>query len=39
VVRDSAGGVVLRVAGYRTVPLPDPPPADVVEFIRVAIDG
>ncbi|MGO9284859.1 MAG: SDR family NAD(P)-dependent oxidoreductase [Mycobacterium sp.] len=29
-VRDDAGALVLRVDGYRTVPLPDPPPADVV---------
>jgi acyl transferase domain-containing protein len=39
VVRDSAGGVVLRLAGYRTVPLPDAPPDDVIAPIRAAFAG
>jgi hypothetical protein len=29
-VHDDEGTLVLRVDGYRTVPLPDPPPADIV---------
>jgi len=33
-VRDDEGTLVLRVDGYRTVPLPDPPPADVVAPMR-----
>ena len=31
---DDEGTLVLRVDGYRTVPLPDPPPADVVAPMR-----
>jgi 3-hydroxymyristoyl/3-hydroxydecanoyl-(acyl carrier protein) dehydratase len=38
-VRDGAGAVVLRVDGYRTVPLPDPPPADVIAAIRAVMTG
>ncbi|MBV8293689.1 MAG: polyketide synthase dehydratase domain-containing protein, partial [Mycobacterium sp.] len=33
-VRDEEGTVVLRVDGYRTAPLPNPPPADVVAPMR-----
>jgi hypothetical protein len=36
-VRDGTGAVVLRVEGYRTVPLPDPPPADVLAPVRHAM--
>jgi hypothetical protein len=39
VVRDGEGAVVLRVEGYRTVPLPDPLPADVHAPIRSAMCG
>ena len=38
-VRDDAGALVLRVDGYRTVPLPDPPPADVVAPMRSVMSG
>jgi hypothetical protein len=38
-VRDGAGAVVLRVDGYRTIPLPDPPPADVIAAIRAVMTG
>jgi hypothetical protein len=38
-VRDDEGGLVLRVDGYRTVPLPEPPPADVVAPIRSVMRG
>lgn len=38
-VRDGEGGPVLRVDGYRTVPLPQPPPADVVAPIRSVMRG
>ena len=38
-VHDEAGGLVLRVDGYRTVPLPDPPAPDVVAPIRSVMHG
>ena len=38
-VRDDAGALVLRVDGYRTVPLPDPPRADVVAPMRSVMSG
>jgi acyl transferase domain-containing protein/NADP-dependent 3-hydroxy acid dehydrogenase YdfG len=38
-VRDGEGRPVLRVDGYRTVPLPQPPPADVVAPIRSVMRG
>jgi hypothetical protein len=37
VVRDDAGAVVLRVEGYRTVPLPGPLPAGIQDPIRSAM--
>jgi hypothetical protein len=39
VVRDGEGATVLRVEGYRTVPLPDPLPADIQTPIRSAMSG
>ncbi|MGZ4530479.1 MAG: polyketide synthase dehydratase domain-containing protein, partial [Mycobacterium sp.] len=33
------GRLVLRVDGYRTVPLPEPPPADIVAPIRSVMSG
>ena len=39
VVRDDEGRLVLRVDGYRTVPLPEPPPANVVAPIRSVMCG
>jgi hypothetical protein len=39
VVRDAAGEVMLRLTGYRTVPLPDVPPDDVIAPIRAAFQG
>ena len=39
IVRDDEGTLVLRLDGYRTVPLPDPPPADVVAPIRAVMRG
>jgi len=36
-VRDPDGALVLRLDGYRTVPLPDPPPADVIAPIRAVM--
>ncbi len=39
VVRDGEGAAVLRVEGYRTVPLPDPLPADIHAPIRSAMSG
>ncbi|OBF53141.1 beta-ketoacyl synthase [Mycobacterium sp. 852002-53434_SCH5985345] len=38
-VRDDEGRPVLRLDGYRTVPLPQPPPADVVAPIRAVMRG
>jgi hypothetical protein len=38
-VRADDGTVVLRLDGYRTVPLPDPPPDDVVAAIRDVMSG
>ena len=38
-MRDDDGTLVLRLDGYRTVPLPDPPPADVIGPIREVIGG
>ena len=37
IVRDDDGMPVLRLDGYRTVPLPDPPPEDVVAPIRAVM--
>ena len=39
IVRDDDGSLVLRLDGYRTVPLPDPPPEDVVAPIRDVMSG
>ncbi|MGZ4528841.1 MAG: SDR family NAD(P)-dependent oxidoreductase [Mycobacterium sp.] len=39
VVHDDEGGLVLRVDGYRTVPLPESPPADIVAPIRSVMRG
>ena len=39
VVHDDDGTAVLRLDGYRTVPLPDPPPEDVVAPIRAVMGG
>ena len=39
VVRDNEGRLVLRVDGYRTVPLPEPPPANIVAPIRSVMCG
>ena len=39
VVRDDDGSLVLRLDGYRTVPLPDPPPEHVVAPIRDVMSG
>jgi NADP-dependent 3-hydroxy acid dehydrogenase YdfG len=38
-VRDGAGAVVLRLSGYRTVPLPGPLPEDVAGPIRSVMAG
>ena len=38
-VCDDDGRLVLRLDGYRTVPLPDPPPADVIAAMREVIGG
>ena len=38
-VRDDEGRLVLRVDGYHTVPLPEPPPADIVAPIRSVMRG
>ncbi len=38
-VRDDEGRLVLRVDGYRTVPLPEPPPANIVAPIRSVMCG
>ena len=38
-VRDDDGRLVLRVDGYRTVPLPEPLPADIVAPIRSVMRG
>ncbi|MGB9222999.1 polyketide synthase dehydratase domain-containing protein, partial [Mycobacterium sp.] len=38
-VYDDGGRLVLRVDGYRTVPLPDPPGPDVVAPIRSVMHG
>ena len=37
IVRDDDGMLVLRLDGYRTVTLPDPPPEDVVAPIRAVM--
>jgi NADP-dependent 3-hydroxy acid dehydrogenase YdfG len=39
VVSDRDGGVALRLDGYRTVPLPDPPPDEVLAPIQAALRG
>ncbi len=39
IVRDDDGSLVLRLDGYRTVPLPDPPPEHVVAPIRDVMSG
>jgi hypothetical protein len=39
VVRDTEGTVVVRVDGYRTVPLPDALPEDVTAPIRSVMRG
>ena len=36
-IRDDEGTLVLRVDGYRTVPLPDPPPDDIIAPIVSAM--
>ncbi|WP_156685536.1 type I polyketide synthase [Mycobacterium sp. Marseille-P9652] len=36
-VRDGDGALVLRVDGYRTVALPDPPPDDVIAPMRAVL--
>ena len=38
-VRDGEGAIVLRIEGYRTVPLPDPVPASVRAPIQSALSG
>jgi hypothetical protein len=38
-VRDEDGTLVLRLDGYRTVPLPDPPPDDVIAPIVSVMRG
>ncbi len=38
-VRDDDGTLVLRLDGYRTVPLPDPPPDDVIAPMRSVMRG
>ena len=38
-VRDDEGTLVLRLDGYRTVPLPNPPPPDVVAPMRSVMRG
>ncbi len=38
-VHDDDGTLVVRLDGYRTVPLPDPPPADVITPMRAVIGG
>jgi NADP-dependent 3-hydroxy acid dehydrogenase YdfG len=38
-VRDDGGALVLRLDGYRTVPLPDPPPDDVITPIASIMRG
>jgi NADP-dependent 3-hydroxy acid dehydrogenase YdfG len=38
-VRDAEGTLVLRLDGYRTVPLPDLPTADVIAPIQAAMGG
>jgi hypothetical protein len=38
-VRDRSGGLVLRLDGYRTVPLPDSPPADIVAPMQSVMRG
>ncbi|MDR3658599.1 MAG: SDR family NAD(P)-dependent oxidoreductase, partial [Mycobacterium sp.] len=38
-VRDDDGTPVLRLDGYRTVPLPDPPPDDVIAPLRSVMRG
>jgi len=38
-VFDDDGKVVLRLDGYRTVPLPDPPPEDIVAVMRSVMQG
>jgi hypothetical protein len=38
-VHDNDGVLVLRLDGYRTVPLPDPPPDDVIAPIVSVIRG
>jgi NADP-dependent 3-hydroxy acid dehydrogenase YdfG len=38
-VRDHDGALVLRLDGYRTVRLPDPPPDDVVAPMRAVMRG
>jgi hypothetical protein len=38
-VLDENGTLVLRLDGYRTVPLPDPPPADVIAPLRSVMRG
>ncbi|MGO9928078.1 MAG: SDR family NAD(P)-dependent oxidoreductase [Mycobacterium sp.] len=38
-VHDDDGTLVLRLDGYRTVPLPDPPPDDVIAPMRAVLGG
>ncbi len=38
-VRDDDGNLVLRVDGYRTVPLPEAMPADIIAPIRSVLHG
>ena len=38
-VHDDDGTLILRLDGYRTIPLPDPPPADVIAPMRAVIGG
>ncbi len=38
-VRDEHGALVLRLDGYRTVPLPDAPPDDVIAPMRAVLHG
>ncbi|HYB36358.1 MAG TPA: SDR family NAD(P)-dependent oxidoreductase, partial [Mycobacterium sp.] len=38
-VRDDKGRLVLRVDGYRTVPLPNPPPPDVIAPMQSVMRG
>jgi malonyl CoA-acyl carrier protein transacylase/3-oxoacyl-(acyl-carrier-protein) synthase/acyl carrier protein len=38
-VHDDDGTLILRLDGYRTIPLPDPPPADVIAPMRAVLGG